>query len=53
MQTTTPTIYAIGDVVKGAMLAHKAEEEGTFVAESIAGQKPYVDYNLIPGGSLV
>ncbi|MBP9690004.1 MAG: dihydrolipoyl dehydrogenase, partial [Bacteroidia bacterium] len=42
-------IYAIGDVVKGAMLAHKAEEEGTFVAEIIAGQKPHINYNLIPG----
>ncbi|MEL7427682.1 MAG: dihydrolipoyl dehydrogenase, partial [Bacteroidota bacterium] len=42
-------IYAIGDVIKGAMLAHKAEEEGVFVAETIAGQKPHIDYNLIPG----
>ncbi|MDG1347491.1 MAG: dihydrolipoyl dehydrogenase, partial [Crocinitomicaceae bacterium] len=42
-------IYAIGDVVRGAMLAHKAEEEGTFVAEIIAGQKPHMNYNLIPG----
>jgi len=42
-------IYAIGDVVKGAMLAHKAEEEGVFVAETLAGQKPHIDYNLIPG----
>lgn len=49
LQTTTPNIYAIGDVVKGAMLAHKAEEEGTFVAEQLAGQKPHIDYNLIPG----
>lgn len=49
LQTTTDNIYAIGDVVKGAMLAHKAEEEGTFVAETIAGQKPHIDYNLIPG----
>lgn len=48
LQTTTPTIYAIGDVIQGAMLAHKAEEEGTFVAEVIAGQKPHIDYNLIP-----
>ena len=43
------TIYAIGDVIKGAMLAHKAEEEGTLVAEIMAGQKPHIDYNLIPG----
>ncbi|WP_147676761.1 dihydrolipoyl dehydrogenase [Algibacter pacificus] len=49
LQTSTPNIYAIGDVIKGAMLAHKAEEEGTFVAETIAGQKPHIDYNLIPG----
>ena len=43
-----PNIYAIGDVVRGAMLAHKAEEEGVMVAEFIAGQKPHIDYNLIP-----
>jgi len=49
LQTSVPGIYAIGDVIKGAMLAHKAEEEGVFVAESIVGQKPHVDYNLIPG----
>lgn len=49
MQTNVKNIYAIGDVVRGAMLAHKAEEEGTFVAETIAGQKPHIDYNLIPG----
>jgi dihydrolipoamide dehydrogenase len=49
LQTSTSNIYAIGDVVKGAMLAHKAEEEGVFVAESIAGQKPHINYNLIPG----
>ena len=48
LQTTTSNIYAIGDVIQGAMLAHKAEEEGTFVAEVIAGQKPHIDYNLIP-----
>lgn len=48
LQTKQPHIYAIGDVVRGAMLAHKAEEEGTFVAEVIAGQKPHIDYNLIP-----
>lgn len=49
LQTTAQNIYAIGDVIKGAMLAHKAEEEGVFVAETIAGQKPHIDYNLIPG----
>jgi dihydrolipoamide dehydrogenase len=49
LQTNVPNIYAIGDVVRGAMLAHKAEEEGTMVAEIIAGQKPHIDYNLIPG----
>lgn len=49
LQTTAPNIYAIGDVVRGAMLAHKAEEEGTMVAEILAGQKPHIDYNLIPG----
>jgi dihydrolipoamide dehydrogenase len=48
LQTNVANIYAIGDVVKGAMLAHKAEEEGTLVAELIAGQKPHIDYNLIP-----
>ncbi len=49
LQTAVPGIYAIGDVIKGAMLAHKAEEEGVFVAESIVGQKPHINYNLIPG----
>ena len=49
LQTTAKNIYAIGDVIKGAMLAHKAEEEGVFVAETIAGQKPHINYNLIPG----
>lgn len=49
LQTSTSNIYAIGDVVKGAMLAHKAEEEGVFVAEVLAGQKPHINYNLIPG----
>lgn len=49
LQTSVPNIYAIGDVVRGAMLAHKAEEEGVFVAEVLAGQKPHIDYNLIPG----
>ncbi len=49
LETSTAGIYAIGDVVKGAMLAHKAEEEGVFVAEKIAGQKPHINYLLIPG----
>jgi dihydrolipoamide dehydrogenase len=47
-ETLVPGIYAIGDVVRGAMLAHKAEDEGTAVAELIAGQKPHINYNLIP-----
>jgi dihydrolipoamide dehydrogenase len=49
LRTTVPNIFAVGDVVKGAMLAHKAEEEGVFVAETIAGQRPHINYNLIPG----
>lgn len=49
LQTSVSGIYAIGDVIKGAMLAHKAEEEGVFVAEVMAGQKPHIHYNLIPG----
>ncbi|MBY0517036.1 MAG: dihydrolipoyl dehydrogenase [Bacteriovoracaceae bacterium] len=49
LQTNVPGIYAIGDVVRGAMLAHKAEEEGVYVAEIMAGQKPHINYNLIPG----
>jgi len=49
LETSIKGIYAVGDVVKGAMLAHKAEEEGVFVAEIIAGQKPHINYNLIPG----
>ncbi len=49
LQTSAANIYAIGDVVRGAMLAHKAEEEGVMVAEILAGQKPHIDYNLIPG----
>lgn len=48
LQTSKPNIFAIGDVVRGAMLAHKAEDEGVSVAEFIAGQKPHIDYNLIP-----
>ena len=48
LQTSASNIYAIGDVIRGAMLAHKAEEEGVMVAELIAGQKPHIDYNLIP-----
>src|SRR6185503_12802610 len=49
LETSVKGVYAIGDVIKGAMLAHKAEDEGTLVAELIAGQKPHIDYNLIPG----
>lgn len=49
LKTNVSNVYAIGDVVAGAMLAHKAEEEGVFVAEQLAGQKPHIDYNLIPG----
>jgi len=49
LETSVKGVYAIGDVIKGAMLAHKAEDEGTFVAELIAGQKPHINYNLIPG----
>jgi dihydrolipoamide dehydrogenase len=49
LRTNVEGIYAIGDVIKGAMLAHKAEEEGVFVAEQMAGQKPHINYNLIPG----
>jgi dihydrolipoamide dehydrogenase len=49
LETSVEGIYAIGDVIAGAMLAHKAEEEGTFVAEIMAGQKPHINYNLIPG----
>ena len=49
LQTKVPNIYAIGDVVRGAMLAHKAEEEGVMVAEQLAGQKPHIHYLLIPG----
>jgi dihydrolipoamide dehydrogenase len=49
LQTSVPNIYAIGDVIRGAMLAHKAEEEGVFVMEHIAGQKPHINYLLIPG----
>ena len=48
LQTTTTNIYAIGDVVRGAMLAHKAEEEGVMVAEILSGQKPHIEYNLVP-----
>jgi len=48
LETAVPGVYAIGDVIRGAMLAHKAEEEGVFVAETIAGQKPHINYLLIP-----
>lgn len=49
LKTNIDNVWAIGDVVKGAMLAHKAEEEGVFVAEQMMGQKPHINYNLIPG----
>jgi dihydrolipoamide dehydrogenase len=49
LETSVKGVYAIGDVIRGAMLAHKAEDEGTLVAESIVGQKPHINYNLIPG----
>jgi len=49
LQTNHPHIFAIGDVIRGAMLAHKASDEGIYVAEFMAGQKPHIDYNLIPG----
>jgi dihydrolipoamide dehydrogenase len=49
LQTVVQNIFAIGDVITGPMLAHKAEEEGVFVAEFIAGQHPHINYNLIPG----
>ena len=49
LKTNVENIYAIGDVIRGAMLAHKAEEEGILVAEQLVGQKPHIDYNLIPG----
>ncbi|TDO19651.1 dihydrolipoyl dehydrogenase [Pedobacter duraquae] len=49
LETSVPGVYAIGDVIKGAMLAHKAEDEGIYVAERIVGQKPHINYNLIPG----
>jgi dihydrolipoamide dehydrogenase len=48
LRTSQENIFAIGDVIKGVMLAHKAEEEGVFVAETIAGQKPHINYLLIP-----
>ncbi|MEO5692670.1 MAG: dihydrolipoyl dehydrogenase [Usitatibacter sp.] len=47
-RTSLPNVFAIGDVVRGPMLAHKAEDEGVLVAEIIAGQKPHIDYNMIP-----
>ena len=49
LETSVPGVYAIGDVIAGPMLAHKAEEEGVFVAEALANQKPHLNYNLIPG----
>ncbi len=48
-QSVAPNIYAIGDVIEGPMLAHKASEEGVVCVEMMAGQKPHLDYNTIPG----
>jgi dihydrolipoamide dehydrogenase len=47
-RTSVPGVYAIGDVVRGPMLAHKGEDEGVMVAEIMAGQQPHIDYNCIP-----
>jgi dihydrolipoamide dehydrogenase len=47
-RTNLPNVWAVGDVVRGPMLAHKAEEEGAAVAERIAGKKPHVDFNTVP-----
>ena len=49
LETSVPGVYAIGDVIRGAMLAHKASEEGMFVAEVISGQHPHINYRAIPG----
>ena len=49
LETSAKGIFAIGDVIKGAMLAHKAEEEGIYVAEYMSGEKPHINYELIPG----
>ncbi len=48
-QTSNPNVFAIGDVIRGPMLAHKAEEEGVAVAELLAGQVPHINYDAIPG----
>jgi dihydrolipoamide dehydrogenase len=48
-QTSVPTIYSIGDVIDGPMLAHKAHEEGVAVAERLAGKPGHVNYGIIPG----
>jgi dihydrolipoamide dehydrogenase len=49
LRTVAEGVWAIGDLIGGAMLAHKAEEEGVFVAEAIAGQRPHIHYRSIPG----
>jgi dihydrolipoamide dehydrogenase len=49
LETEVEGIFAVGDVIVGDMLAHKAEEEGVYVAEYMAGENPHIDYNLIPG----
>ena len=48
-ETSLEGVYAIGDVIRGAMLAHKAEDEGVVLAEMLAGQSGHIDYNCIPG----
>jgi len=48
LQTAVPHIYAIGDVIRGPMLAHKASEDGIYVAERLAGRKPHLDYRQVP-----
>ena len=48
LRTSAANVFAIGDVIKGAMLAHKAEEEGVLVAEFMAGQRPHIHYDRIP-----
>jgi dihydrolipoamide dehydrogenase len=47
-KTNLPNVWAVGDVVRGPMLAHKAEEEGVAVAERIAGQHPHLNFNTVP-----
>ena len=51
-QTNVPGVYAIGDVIEGQMLAHKAEDEGVAVAEFISGQSAHINYDAIPASSI-